>query len=110
MIPAANIPMLMFSEFFIPYNEMPVYLRPFALISYFRYAFAAFIETVYGFDREKLPCYKEFCMFRDPKHYLKHLQLSRDISKDFTALFLWIICLQIALVIVLKFRVYRACR
>ncbi|CAB3223274.1 unnamed protein product [Arctia plantaginis] len=110
VIPAANIPMLMFSEFFIPYSEMPVYLRPFALISYFRYAFAAFLETVYGFNREKLPCHKEFCMFRNPEAYLKHLQLSRNLNSDFLALFLWIVCLQIALIIVLKFRVYRACR
>lgn len=110
VIPAANIPMLMFSEFFIPYNEMPVYLQPFALISYFRYAFAAFLETVYGFNRGKLPCHKIFCMFKNPEDYFNHLQLSRNINTDFMALLLWIVLLQIALVIVLKFRVYRACR
>ncbi|XP_075974165.1 ATP-binding cassette sub-family G member 4-like isoform X2 [Anticarsia gemmatalis] len=110
VIPAANIPMLMFSEFFIPYNEMPVYLRPFALISYFRYAFAAFLETVYGFNRGKLPCHKIFCMFKDPEDYFEHLQLTRNLNGDFLALFTWIVILQIALVLVLKFRVYRACR
>ncbi|CAH0714523.1 unnamed protein product, partial [Brenthis ino] len=54
VIPAANIPMLMFSEFFIPYHEMPSYLQPLALISYFRYAFDAFLQTAYGFNRQPI--------------------------------------------------------
>ncbi|XP_047019106.1 ATP-binding cassette sub-family G member 4-like isoform X2 [Helicoverpa zea] len=110
VIPAANIPMLMFSEFFIPYHEMPVYLRPFALISYFRYAFDAFLETVFGLDRGRLPCYEPYCMFKNPVKYLEHLGLARDLKADFTALVLWIVLLQITLVIVLHVRVYRACR
>ncbi|XP_026732379.1 ATP-binding cassette sub-family G member 4-like isoform X1 [Trichoplusia ni] len=110
VIPAANIPMLMFSEFFIPYREMPVYLRPFATISYFRYAFDAFLETVYGLGREKLPCHQEFCMFKDPSSHLEFLGLSRNLSADFFALVLWIVLLQIALVFVLLLRVYKSCR
>ncbi|KAH9642939.1 hypothetical protein HF086_011296 [Spodoptera exigua] len=110
VIPAANIPMLMFSEFFIPYREMPVYLRPFATISYFRYAFDAFLETVYGMGRGKLPCYDVFCMFKDPVKHLDFLGLSRNLHADYLALVLWIVLLQIALVIVLLLRVYKACR
>lgn len=110
VIPAANIPMLMFSEFFIPYREMPVYLRPFATISYFRYAFDAFLETVYGLGRGKLPCYEVFCMFKDPSRHLEYLGLSRNLSADFSALVIWIVLLQISLVFVLLLRVYKACR
>ncbi|XP_022814989.1 ATP-binding cassette sub-family G member 4-like isoform X1 [Spodoptera litura] len=110
VIPAANIPMLMFSEFFIPYREMPVYLRPFATISYFRYAFDAFLETVYGMGREKLPCHEVFCMFKNPVKHLEFLGLSRNLHADYLALVLWIVMLQIALVVVLLLRVYKACR
>ncbi|XP_059046230.1 ATP-binding cassette sub-family G member 1-like isoform X2 [Achroia grisella] len=111
VIPAANIPMLMFSEFFIPYREIPVYLRPFAAISYFRYSFDAFLETVYGLERPKLPCLTEiFCMFRKPEDYLEYLGISRDINRDIIALIVWIIFVQILLISVLLFRVYRACR
>lgn len=111
VIPAANIPMLMFSEFFIPYREIPYYLRPFATISYFRYSFDAFLETVYGFQRAKLPCLTDtFCMFRKPEDYLEYLGLSRDINRDIIALVLWIVVVQIGLISVLVFRVYRACR
>ncbi|XP_028177888.1 ATP-binding cassette sub-family G member 1-like isoform X1 [Ostrinia furnacalis] len=111
VIPAANIPMLMFSEFFIPYREIPVYLRPFAAISYFRYAFDAFLETVYGFDRGRLPCHDEiFCLFADPTKYLKHLGLTRNLYSDFSALVIWIVILQISLICILKYRVHRACR
>lgn len=102
--------MLMFSEFFIPYEEMPSYLRPFAAISYFRYAFDAMLETVYGFNRPVLPCNKVFCMFKKPDHYLNHLGLARNITHDITALIIWILVLQMALMCVLSFRVYRACR
>ncbi|KAJ0175724.1 hypothetical protein K1T71_008883 [Dendrolimus kikuchii] len=110
IIPVTNIPILMFSEFFIPYEEMPTYLRPVALISYFRYAFDAMLETVYGFNRPDLPCNKMFCMFKNPEDYLKHLGLARNISADLTALVIWIIVLQISLLCVLSIRVYRACR
>ncbi|KAL0881031.1 hypothetical protein ABMA27_002169 [Loxostege sticticalis] len=111
VIPAANIPMLMFSEFFIPYREIPFYLRPFAAISYFRYSFDALLETVYGFDRGRLPCHDEFfCMFTDPNKYLKHLGLTRNLYGDISALVIWIVILQISLICILKYRVHRACR
>ncbi|CAG9785594.1 unnamed protein product [Diatraea saccharalis] len=110
VIPAANIPMLMFSEFFIPYQEMPSYLRPFAAISYFRYAFDAFLETVYGFNRKRLPCSKSFCIFSKPDQYLEHLGLARNFNGDIVALLIWIVLLQITLICVLMFRVHKACR
>ncbi|XP_034827158.1 ATP-binding cassette sub-family G member 1-like isoform X2 [Maniola hyperantus] len=110
VIPAANIPMLMFSEFFIPYHEMPTYLQPFALISYFRYAFDAFLQTAYGFNREKLPCHTVFCIFKNPSKYLDHLGLSQNFTNDVVALIIWIVLLKISLMCVLKYRVYKACR
>ncbi|XP_013183106.1 ATP-binding cassette sub-family G member 4 isoform X2 [Amyelois transitella] len=110
VIPAANIPMLMFSEFFIPYEEMPVYLRPFSTISYFRYSFSALLETVYGFNRDKLPCHKPFCMFKLPEKYLEYLNITRNINNDIAALIIWIVLLQICLICVLVFRVRRTCR
>ncbi|CAK1540628.1 unnamed protein product [Leptosia nina] len=110
VIPAANIPMLMFSEFFIPYKEMPSYLQPFALISYFRYSFDAFMQTVYGFGRPKLPCYKIICLFRDPKYYLEYLGLSGNFTTDCVALAIWILLLKTTLLCVLRYRVYKACK
>ncbi|KPI92739.1 ATP-binding cassette sub-family G member 4 [Papilio xuthus] len=110
VIPATNIPMLMFSGFFIPYPEMPVYLRPFALISYFRYAFDAFLSTVYGFNRPNLPCHKEFCFYKNPSKYLDFLGLSKDFCNDVIVLVVWILVLEISLICVLKYRVYKACR
>ncbi|XP_047993180.1 ATP-binding cassette sub-family G member 4-like isoform X2 [Leguminivora glycinivorella] len=110
VVPAANIPMLMFSEFFIPYHEMSTYLQPFANISYFRYAFDAFVQAAYGFGRGALPCNKEFCMFRTPQQYLDYLELHRPFIYDIYALLIWIVLLQILFVCVLKYRVYKACR
>ncbi|XP_068632460.1 ATP-binding cassette sub-family G member 1-like isoform X2 [Battus philenor] len=110
VIPAANIPMLMFSGFFIPYHEIPYYLRPFAVISYFRYAFDAFLLTVYGFERPNLPCHKDFCFYKNPNYYLDFLGLSKNFSNDVIVLLVWIIVLEISLICVLKYRVYKACR
>ncbi|XP_038214927.1 ATP-binding cassette sub-family G member 4-like isoform X2 [Zerene cesonia] len=110
VVPAANIPMLMFSEFFIPYKEMPSYLQPFALISYFRYAFDAFLQTVYGFGREKLPCFKIICLFKDPKYYLEYLGLSGNYFNDTMALVIWILLLKISLICILRYKVHRACK
>ncbi|CAG9578908.1 unnamed protein product [Danaus chrysippus] len=86
VIPAANIPMLMFSEFFIPYQEMPSYLQPFALMSYFRYSFDAFMQTAYGFGRKNLPCNKIFCLFKQPDKYLDYLGLQQNFTNDVIAL------------------------
>ncbi|XP_047530549.1 ATP-binding cassette sub-family G member 1-like isoform X3 [Vanessa atalanta] len=110
VIPAANIPMLMFSEFFIPYHEMPSYLQPFASISYFRYAFDALMQTAYGFGRSVLPCHAVFCLFKRPEKYLDYLGLSKDFRTDIIAIVIWIIILKISLMCVLKYKVYKACR
>ncbi|XP_049868332.1 ATP-binding cassette sub-family G member 1-like isoform X2 [Pectinophora gossypiella] len=110
VIPAANIPMLMFSEFFIPYHEMPIYLRPFATISYFRYGFDALLQTVYGFGRDKLTCNAAYCMFKIPGRYLDYLGLPQNYLQDIWALLIWIGLLQIALIFILAIRVYKACR
>ncbi|XP_028040628.1 ATP-binding cassette sub-family G member 1-like [Bombyx mandarina] len=110
IIPAANIPMLMFSEFFIPYKEIPTYLQPLCVISYFRYGFNAFLKIVYGYGREKLPCHVVFCMFKNPAKYLEYLGVSGSVTYDFLALVIWIVVLQITLVFVLMFKAYNACR
>lgn len=110
VIPAANIPMLMFSEFFIPYHEIPAFLRPFASISYFRYSFDAFLQIVYGFNRPQLECKAVYCMFKNPNQYLQYLGLSLDIQTDIIVLSVWIVVLQILLIFVLYYRVFRACR
>ncbi|CAH2108443.1 unnamed protein product [Euphydryas editha] len=110
VIPAANIPMLMFSEFFIPYQEMPSYLQPFASISYFRYAFDALMQTAYGFGRKPLPCHTVFCLFKRPDKYLDYLGLSQNLRADIVAIVIWIVILKISLICVLKYRVIKACR
>lgn len=109
VIPAANIPMLMFSEFFIPYHEMPSYLQPLAWLSYFRYAFDAFMQTVYGFNRQALPCHAILCLFKYPQKYLDYLHLSQNFYADILALVVWIVILKISLMCVLKYRVFKAC-
>ncbi|XP_045447547.1 ATP-binding cassette sub-family G member 4-like [Melitaea cinxia] len=110
VIPAANIPMLMFSEFFIPYHEMPSYLQPFAYLSYFRYAFDALMQTAYGFGRSALPCHADFCLFKRPDKYLDYLGLSQNLRADIVAIVIWIVLLKLSLICVLKYRVFKACR
>lgn len=110
VVPAANIPMLMFSEFFIPYKEMATWLQPVATISYFRYSFDAFMQIAYGFNRPKLPCSLPFCFFRYPQRYLDELGLNTNIVTDILVLLVWILVLQLSLYLVLRARVWFACR
>lgn len=102
--------MLMFSEFFIPYHEMPSYLQPFAYLSYFRYAFDALMQTAYGFGRSALPCHADFCLFKRPDKYLDYLGLSQNLRSDIVAIVIWIVLLKLSLICVLKYRVFKACR
>ncbi|KAL2719429.1 ATP-binding cassette sub-family G member 1-like [Vespula squamosa] len=54
---------------FIMFNHMPKYFYYFSYLSYMKYAFEGLIQSIYGYNREKIYCSNNtmYCPFRVPK-------------------------------------------
>lgn len=70
--------MLVFAGFLVLFNHMPVFLYYVSYFSYLRYALDGLIQSVYGFNREKLPCPKTemYCHYRTPETLLTELAMT----------------------------------
>lgn len=51
MAPLSMAPVFLISGFFARISKLPLFLKPIAIISYVRYAFEAFLISMYGFNR-----------------------------------------------------------
>ena len=51
MAPLSMAPVFLISGFFARISKLPLFLKPIAIISYVRYAFEAFLISLYGFSR-----------------------------------------------------------
>uniref|UniRef100_A0A336KIY1 CSON011372 protein n=1 Tax=Culicoides sonorensis TaxID=179676 RepID=A0A336KIY1_CULSO len=105
LLPATSIPMLIFSGFFIRFDELWSFWTPFTYVSYFRYGLEGSVQAIYGFNRTKLDCSQGFCLFKNPEKFLKELDMANDTyALDLMGLFIWIVSLQIVLYCVLKLK------
>lgn len=111
LIPAVNMPMILFAGFFLKFSEVTPYLRPLCSISFFRYAFEGILQAIYDGDREKLQCHEDYCPLRLPKKILESMDMPTiPYYTTVLALCVWITCLQILTYLVLKWKAYIAKR
>ncbi|XP_063709394.1 ABC transporter G family member 2-like [Culicoides brevitarsis] len=111
LLPATSIPMLIFSGFFIRFDELFSFFKPFTYVSYFRYGLEGSVQAIYGYNRSKLECPDPFkyCE-RRPDKFLERLDMANDSYVfDVCGLLCWILILQIALFFVLKLKIAK-CR
>ncbi|XP_077285125.1 ATP-binding cassette sub-family G member 1-like [Arctopsyche grandis] len=109
LLPAITIPIVIFSGFFLRFNEIPYYLKPFSYISYFGYTFEGLLLSVYDYDRPRLDCSVEFCFFRSSKKFLNEMDITEgNYWTDVGFLVGFIVLLQISLLAALKFRVSKS--
>ncbi|PSN36495.1 ATP-binding cassette sub-family G member 4 [Blattella germanica] len=108
MIVALNIPMSLFSGFFMRLEDIPDYLQWFTYVSYFRHSFQAEMVSIYGGNRTKLECSEDFCYFTSPSKVLKEFNLSESTYEmNLCALLMWLVASQIVFYLVLKWRIYK---
>lgn len=108
IVPCSTIPMLIFSGFFIKFNELVDMLRPMTKISYFRYAFEGSVHAIYGFNRTNLECSEPFCYFRNTDKFLMHMNMNEsEYWVDISALGIWIAVLITLLFLILKIKLIR---
>ncbi|KAL2742768.1 hypothetical protein V1477_008257 [Vespula maculifrons] len=59
---------IILAGFFIFFNHMPKYLYYFSYLNYMRYALEGVVQSLYGYNREKLDCPDlTYCHFRIPQ-------------------------------------------
>ncbi|XP_031825993.2 ATP-binding cassette sub-family G member 4 [Nomia melanderi] len=105
LVPAINMPMILFAGFFLKFSEVAGYLQPLCIISFFRYAFEGILQALYDGDREKLPCSAIYCPLRSPNRILEWMDMPTvSFFMNIFALCIWIACLQIATYLVLKWK------
>ncbi|XP_063235130.1 ATP-binding cassette sub-family G member 1-like isoform X2 [Bacillus rossius redtenbacheri] len=102
LVAAVNIPMLLFSGFFMRLGEMPWLVRGLAHLSYYRYAFEAAMLTTYGYGRAGLDCSQPYCQYRSPDKLLQDMGMENaSLAVDVAALAAWTLFLQAGFLLVL---------
>jgi hypothetical protein len=106
VVPAANIPLVLFSGFFLNLRDVPSWLKWLTHISYFRYAFEGSMQCVYGYNRSNMECSQPYCYFKSPLKFLEEFEMADAVyAYDIGALVIWVVVLQLLVLIVLKARI-----
>lgn len=105
--PVLNVPILLFSGFFVSLNSIPTSLRWISEISYIRYGFEGTMQAVYGFNRTNLQCSEPYCHFKAPARFLEEMDMDKaDFKFDCTALLGFFLILRILCYVVLKWNIH----
>lgn len=105
--PVANVPILLFSGFFVNLDSIPRYLRWLADVSYVRYGFEGAMTAVYGFNRTNLHCSEAYCHFKSPARFLEEMDMAEaDYWYDCLVLVVFFFLLRILGFFMLKWNIY----
>lgn len=106
VVPTTLIPAVLFSGFFIRYDELFDVFKPLTYISPFRFAFEGTSIAAYGFDRKDLGCSEMFCYYRKAKKVLEMLDMEgSNIWVDVGGMAIIIFGLHVLLYVSLRFKV-----
>ncbi|XP_049533716.1 ATP-binding cassette sub-family G member 1-like [Anopheles darlingi] len=106
IVPVSMLPALLFSGFFIRYNELTDVFKPLPMISYFRYGFEGLVQATYGHNRTELDCAEIFCYYRKTNKILDELHMVPDrYWTDVLGLSIWIVFLHVVLYFSLRYRI-----
>ena len=103
--PAAAIPFLLFSGFFINLTAIPPYMSWIAYISFMRYGFEGSMLSIYGYDRAPLECSQAYCHFRYAQKFLEQFDIGQSSYYwSVIALLICFLVIRIAGYFVLRFK------
>lgn len=109
VVPSSTIPVLLLSGFFVTLKDLYPPFQVVAEVCYFKFAFVAACQSIFGYDRPKLPCYEAYCQYRNVDKFLADVGMS-----DFTfwhnilCLFAWVLAMQLLLYVVLRWKLWKA--
>ncbi|XP_065078457.1 ATP-binding cassette sub-family G member 1-like isoform X2 [Ochlerotatus camptorhynchus] len=106
VVPTTLIPAVLFSGFFIRYDELFDVFKPLTYISPFRFTFEGISMAAYGFDRKDLGCSEMFCYYRKAKKVLEMLDMENsNIWVDVGGMAVLIVGLHLLLYVSLRSKV-----
>lgn len=85
--PFSILPFLMFSGFFVRMRDAQVFLRWMFHISFVKYGWEGLMLSIFGYNREKMPCSTDYCHFVYPEKFLEEVQMN-EASYGFCVIFL----------------------
>lgn len=65
------MPFTIFSGFFLRYSDAPQFLRWIFHISFLKHGLVGLVLSIFGMNREKLPCSADYCHYSYPKTMLE---------------------------------------
>ncbi|KAG8287956.1 ATP-binding cassette sub- G member 4 [Homalodisca vitripennis] len=105
--PVINVPILLFSGFFVSLSSIPSCLRWVADVSYIRYGFEGTMTAVYGFNRTSMHCSEPYCHFKIPARFLQEMDMDKAVFwVDCLALLGFFFLLRVFGYFVLKWNIY----
>nr|QST15002.1 ABCG1-like protein [Diaphanosoma celebensis] len=109
--PAATIPFLLFSGFFVNLDAVPSYLHWVTYVSFMRYAFEGSMVAVYAGDRPKLHCPVAYCHFKSGAKFLERFDMAHSsYLTTVVALFVSFVVIRLAAYFVLAWKIRRSRR
>ncbi|XP_014206760.1 ATP-binding cassette sub-family G member 4-like [Copidosoma floridanum] len=76
--PFAILPFVVFSGFFVHIRDAHPYLQWLFHASFFKYAFEGAMVAIYGYDRPKMKCSKDYCHYTSPKTLLDAVDMKNS--------------------------------
>ncbi|ERL94443.1 hypothetical protein D910_11720 [Dendroctonus ponderosae] len=81
--PISTVPMVLFSGFFAKLEDIPFYFQWLPYLSYVKYSFEGTMVAIYGLNRSKLVCNRDYCHFKYPSAFLDEMSLKGDMLTYF---------------------------
>lgn len=109
IVPSSAIPMFLLSGFFLSPKDLTDVFQALSYLSYFKYAFEGAVQSIFGYNRDRLPCSQPYCHYRSLCKFIKDLGMADFTYWDnIAALVAWIVLMQFSLYFVLKWRLYNS--
>ncbi|XP_053613075.1 ATP-binding cassette sub-family G member 4-like [Plodia interpunctella] len=72
------LPFTIFSGFFLRYSDAPVFVQWIFHISFLKHGLVGLVFSIFGMEREKLPCSALYCHYRLPAQFIKDVEMSTE--------------------------------
>nr|QER78506.1 ATP-binding cassette transporter [Diaphorina citri] len=106
--PLTLLPWTIFSGYFVLQRDSPDCFKFLFKLSFLKHSLEGILLSVYGYDRDQLKCYEEYCHFKSPAKFLDALDMKNgDYSYDLFFLIVSYILVKIASYLVLYFQINR---
>lgn len=100
-------PFVLFSNFFIHMKDTEEIFHFLFNLSFIKYAFEGSIQAIFGYERQKMHCDKNYCHFQWPHKFLEFLDVSENLNAIMTKLLIFIFIFRLIAFTIMHLRLKR---